>query len=193
MQRTISRADVDELESSDTPVATKAAELIAWVDDDEVTFGADVSPQSVLTTAAELLGIAGDRDAQWETLDRAEQAEGRSAIDIRAYRVEALFTRGASEAARATADDLRRSREAGPFTCHMMAEVFEEHDDPSAAERWFNIGLRILEAIDPEMVEEPAWDQLLVGRHRVRVARGRSADEYDQMAEAVLSLHGGEV
>lgn len=192
MHRTISRADVEALESDDVDLSVKAERLAAWAEDGEVDHAADVSAQSLLATAAELLGIAGDRDAQWDVLDRAERAEGRSAIDILAYRVEALFARGADDAARATADDLRRARTANPFTCHFMAEVFADRDEPKTAERWFNIGLRTLEAIDPEMGEEPTWDLLLVGRRRLREGLGGPGDEYDQMAEAISSLHGRE-
>lgn len=179
---------VMDLEASDASNREKAEQLIAWADGPGDALSADISPASLLATASAYLGYAGDSEARWELLQRADtigdQIDG---VVIHAHLVAALLERGEPEQAKARAGDIRRSGRVRPSTSLFLAETFETHADLKAAERWFNIGLRVDEDGDSGDVA-----LLLSGRWRVRRALGRPRDAYDDEAAALATTQGTE-
>lgn len=179
---------VMDLEASNATHREKAEQLIAWADGPAEALAADISPASLLATASAYLGYAGDQEARWELLQRADtigdQIDG---VVIHAHLVAALLERDEPDQAKARADDIRRSGRVRPSTCLFLAETFETHDDLKAAERWYNIGLRLDE--DDASGDLPL---LLSGRWRVRRALGRPGDAYDDEAAALAATQDAE-
>lgn len=178
--------DYEMEHASDGQVAV-AAQLIAWAEDDTVEHDDGSDPTYLLVGAAEHLGFAGDFEGQLAVLDRAEQADGESHVEIDAYRVHALFGLGRDDEATALADQVRNRRSRNPFTCDFLADVFLDRGDAKQALRWTNIGLRLLEDAASDDATETLLDMMIVRRYAIRRETKMPMDAYDEEAEEILA------
>jgi predicted Zn-dependent protease len=173
--------DVESLEGARTPEAHRAAAevLTGWAgeqhpDDDEVT------PAALLSAAAWHLDRAGDAPGALELHRRAAAVAGDVPPDVRCYLHGALLQAGATDEARAVADDVRRSASDDLDVYVFMAENYEGVGDLRQANRWLALGTTRLDAADLEgRVDDDRALALLTARRRVRTALDLPPDGLD--------------
>lgn len=182
MRPPLSYDDVEQLEvPGGTPEQHRAAAdvLVGWAAEshpDDV----GVTPAALLAAAAEHLQLAGDKDAALALFRRAVEAPGDAEPDKRCYLHAALLDAGDTAAARALADEIRRSGPDDPAVYEFVGENFEMAGDPREAVRWFTMGLTRMDRRGGTSDEDARyWERLTVCRRRARHALGYPPDELD--------------
>ncbi len=84
------------------------------------------------------------------------------------------------EAARALADEIRRSGPDDPDVHEFVAENYELAGDFPQALRWYAMGLSRMERqAGADAADDWHWARLVIGRRRVRQALGYPPDDLD--------------
>lgn len=163
-------------ESSEAAHAAAAEQLVSWAEDPHEEDQAWVG--DILLRAAFQFSEAGDVEGALAQALRASDAGISAGADPRAFATELLFMLGRPEDARATSEDLRRSRPVDPETYWTMATIWEAHDDPKQALAWSNRGIALVEDTDGPPAD---LGLLCAGRWRVRQSLGLEPDELDEL------------
>lgn len=161
--------------------------LVAWATGDEFVLDDGVERAYLLLLAAEYLRDIGDFDrAQQavESLERLPEAEPFEAVPMR---IDIQLSRGNPTAAWALADEVRRARPEEWTLYEQIGEVFESGGDLVRAERWFTMGVGVVEGLGlPRLVQM----MMLTARLRVRAAQGKPRDMQDDVTAALRSEMG---
>lgn len=143
--------------------------------DDEVSVG------DILVHASESARYAGDLERSVDLARRAVATGDPVVPDTRCYLLHGLLETGRDEEAAELAQELRRIRPVDPDVCELVGESYELTGHPDDAIRWFTRGL-----VRAERDDLPGFEQLAIGRARVRQAQGFAPDDYDELANETL-------
>lgn len=190
MREPLTTDDIEGLEAwARTPAQHResARRLVGWAAESHPADDPEATPASLLVSAGWHLEQADDVPGALDLYRRAVTAEGPALPDARCYLHAALVKTGDTAAEREVAEEIRRSRPQDPEVYAFMTEDYELAGDLAAANRWANIGLRVLLGLAEE--DEEAWDDvgavsLLNARARVREGLGFPPDEWDERAHS---------
>lgn len=172
----LDRFDEGLADASREEHAAAAEQLRAWAQDPHEQDGAWVG--DILLRSAFQFSEAGDPEGALAQALRASDAGISEGADPRAFATELLFLLERPEDARATSEDLRRSRPVDPETYWTMATIWEAHDDPKQALAWYNRGIALVEDTDGPPAD---LGLLCSGRWRVRQSLGMDPDDLDEL------------
>lgn len=171
----------------------RAEQLIAWAErPEEYELDDDVAVSHLLCVAAEMAGFAGELDRGIEIARRAvESADSDTPFAGHPTLIELLLKAGEVTEAHALLDQVRagvRHEDVDVLMMERLGESLEAHGDPGRAERWYSIGLRLLESRDA--VDGRSYAMLASLRRRARGAQGKGQDAYDELVPELRAEQG---
>ena len=194
MATLITNDDIDDLELRDFDEATgsvtggaaehleKAAIFEEWATDaDNYELGDGVTPAQLLIVAAEHLHLGHDTAEAFRLALAASEHPSVKPFEVHPTLIALHVDNDELDAAVALADEVRTGGADELGIYEMIAEVFEVAGALTLAERWYAIGLRLLDRVG---LKSPG-DQLslLTGRYRVRRDAGKPLDALDVQTE----------
>lgn len=190
--------DLEWLDTFDDGLQGASAAARAAAAEQLVTLAQDPNPADrawagdIMLRAAFQLSQAGDQAGALEHAQRAADLGISHGADPRAFVTELLFTLDRPEEARATSEEVRRSRPDEPETYWTMAAIWEAHDEPLQALAWYNRGIALVEDADGPPAD---LGVLCAGRWRVRQSLGHAPDDLDELGmgfEEAVAEHAGD-
>lgn len=194
MATLITEDDIDDLELRDLDEATgsvtggaaehleKAAIFEEWATDaDNYELGDGVTPAHLLVVAAEHLQLAHDMAEAFRLASAASEHPSAQRFEAHPTLISLHLENNELDAAVALADEVRKGGADELGIYEMIAESFEMAGEVTFAERWFAIGLRMLDRVGLESPGDRL--SLLTGRYRVRRDAGKALDVLDVETE----------
>ncbi|USQ81922.1 hypothetical protein NF556_09865 [Ornithinimicrobium faecis] len=172
----LDRFDEGLADSSRAAHAEAATQLVARAADPHEQDGAWVG--DILLRAAFQFSEAGDVEGALAQALRSSDAGISEGADPRAFATELLFLLERPDDAKATSEDLRRSRPVDPETYWTMATIWEARGETKQALAWYNRGIALVEDSDGPPAD---LGLLCSGRWRVRRSLGLDPDELDEL------------
>ena len=194
MTTVITENDIDELELRDFDEATgsitggaaehleKAAIFEEWATDaDSYTLSDGVTPAHLLIVAAEHVQMAQDTAEAFRLARTASEHPSAEPFEAHPTLISLHLESNELEAAVTLADEVRTGGADELGIYEMIAESFEDAGELTLAERWFAIGLRMLDRVGVESPNDRL--SLLSGRYRVRRDADKPLDVLDVETE----------
>lgn len=195
MARTVSMADIVELEQQEPDNRRLADTLLEWAEDEQTEYLQDekggLAAFQLLSLAGGYYRAAGDDDVSADLLERARQQATGIVDDVEAFQIVGLARRGEREMVITVADELRRRGVQGLITYAVVANELLEVGAQKPAMRWLNMAIRALEQqleLDPEDEDlDELFGELLLTRYDLRRSSGLGKDGYDEEAELIMT------